>query len=546
MRIAIAQLDPTVGDVEGNLERLRRAAARIAPGEADLLVTPELFLAGYPPRDLLLHAWFVERLERAEEAVLALSRERPDLGFLVGTVQRADGPGAPGLYNAAVLVHAGSVLGRHRKRLLPTYDVFDESRYFRPGPPARAIPFRGSRVGVAICEDAWNDPSFAAEPRYPHNPIEELVRDGATLIVNPSASPFHRRKQLDRFERFSRLARAWALPSVFVGQVGANDELIFDGHSLAVDASGRPIASLTPFEEEVRVVDTAAPGVDERPHVLAEQESIRRALVLGVRDYVRKCGFDSAVLGLSGGVDSALTACIAVDALGPDRVRGVTMPMRWSSRGSVDDSLELSRRLGIRCDVVPIHDVFDAFQRALAAAFEGRPADVTEENLQARIRGTILMSYSNKLGALLLTTGNKSELAVGYCTLYGDMSGGLAVISDLLKTSVYRLAEWYNRAEERIPAPILRKAPSAELRPGQKDQDTLPPYEILDAILERYIERQQSAEEIVDAGYDAETVRWVIRAVDRNEYKRRQAPPGLRVTPKAFGTGRRMPIAARF
>ncbi len=546
MKVAIAQLNPVVGDVEGNFEKLENTVRKIAPGSADMIVFPELFLCGYPPRDLLTFPWFLDRLESISEKARSLSADRPDLGILVGTARRNSRRIGKGICNSAVLYDAGEAIFTQDKTLLPTYDVFDEQRYFDNATATDVFSYRGEKLGISICEDAWNDADFEKKLEYQTDPIERLAGMGATLMINISASPFHRRKEENLFERYAHLARKHSLPFLFTAQVGANDELIFDGRSMAMDMSGQLIEHLSAFEEEVRIIDMSSSGTTDRFPATPEMESIRQALVLGVRDYLGKSGFQSAVIGLSGGVDSSLTACIAVEAIGPDNVRGITMPSQYSSKGSVDDSLALAKNLGIRCDILPIEDIFNRYLTTLRESFTDTGHDATEENIQARIRGNLLMAYSNKFGSLVLNPGNKSELAVGYCTLYGDMTGGLGVISDLGKQTVYELARWYNREREIIPKVILTKAPSAELSTGQKDQDTLPPYDILDGILDLYLEQCKSPEEIVSAGFDADTVRWVLRAVDRSEYKRKQAAPGLRVTPNAFGSGRRMPIAAKW
>ncbi len=546
MKIAIAQLNPTVGDLDGNLKRLETAIAGISSGAADLLVTPELCLVGYPPRDLLALDWFIKRIEETNERVRQLSVSRPDLPLLVGTITRNTNEFGRGLYNSALLLENGQVVAQVNKQLLPTYDVFDEDRYFDEGNEGHIVEFHGHKLGISICEDAWNDPEFEKTHRYDINPIETLAREGAEIQFNLSASPWHWGKEHERYRRIAFHAQKWSTPFVFIGQTGANDDLVFDGISFAVDSEGKIIGSLAAFEEDVKIVDVAAKGTSTVINDVPEIEMLRRALVLGVRDYFRKCGFKTAVLGLSGGIDSALTACIAADALGPENVRGVTMPSRVSSAGSVQDSLDLAKNLGIVCDQVPIADIFEQFNTALTPSFAGKERDVTEENLQARIRGTLLMAYSNKFGSLLLTTGNKSELAVGYCTLYGDMNGGLAVISDLPKTTVYELSRWYNRETEVIPNIIIEKPPSAELAEGQVDQDSLPPYDVLDDILHRYLEAGEDSQQIIAAGHEPDTVAWVIRTVNLNEYKRQQAAPNLRVTSKAFGTGRRMPIAAKW
>ncbi|MBU1706633.1 NAD+ synthase, partial [bacterium] len=455
-------------------------------------------------------------------------------------------PTGKGLHNSALFISNGKILFEQHKQLLPTYDVFDERRYFDPGLDSGLVNFKGETIGMSVCEDAWNDPDFESHCEYDFNPIEQLVAQGATLLINISASPFHLEREAHRYARFSHHARKWRVPLVFVNQVGANDELIFDGNSMAFDSNGKLIAMLDPYRETVKSVDMSESGVYDKMPPRPDMEALHGALVLGIRDYMRKCGFQKVVIGLSGGIDSALTACLAVDAIGAENVHGVTMPSEFSSSGATDDSLQLARNLGIRCDVHSIHDIYEAYLHTLRDPFTNLPFGVAEENIQARIRGNLLMAYSNKFGSIVLTTGNKSELAVGYCTLYGDMSGGLAVISDLPKTTVNELSRWYNRQREVIPASILTKVPSAELRPNQTDQDSLPPYEILDPILDLYLEEQQSESQIIAAGYDREIVRWIIKTVNQNEYKRKQAAPGLRVTSKAFGIGRRMPIAAKW
>lgn len=547
MRVAIAQVNPVVGDVSGNLKIMREVLAEIEKDAADLVVFPELFICGYPPRDLLTLSWVVDRMMHALEDVLALSKERPDLGILVGMVQRNERPFGKGLVNAALLIENGEVLWQQNKQLLPTYDVFDEYRYFDSGnrEEYKCFEYKGERLGISICEDAWNDPEFEEIANYSFNPIEILANDGATLMININASPYHLNKDIGRYERNRFHARKWKVPYVSAAQVGGNDELVFDGRSMALDADGHLIELLAHFESDLKIVDMSAKGEHVSYPMLHEMEALRKALVLGTRDYMVKCGFKRAVLGLSGGIDSAVTACVAVEALGAENVRGVTMPSMYSSDGSVADSLMLALNLGIQCDQVPIKPIYESFTTALEQPFAKFEPDVTEENLQARIRGNLLMAYSNKFNALLLTTGNKSELAMGYCTLYGDMDGGLAVLSDVPKIAVYELARWYNRDGEMIPWNTIRKPPSAELRPDQTDQDSLPPYEVLDAILQRYLEKGESPAQIVAAGFDQMVVNRILRTVDANEYKRRQAAPGLRVTPKAFGIGRRMPVAAR-
>ncbi len=547
MKIAVAQINPTVGEIRGNIQRMSNVLTSLNNAPVDLVVFPELVVTGYPPRDLLTLSWFMDQVDAGVEELKTLSLKYPEVGILFGTPRRNGGNNGKGISNAALLIQRGQILYEQHKWLLPTYDVFDELRYFDPGNSQKysVVEFAGEKLGISICEDAWNDADFEHTLAYKDNPIQHLADQGANLHINLSASPYNVRKEVNRFDRNGFHAQKHGVPFLSVCQVGANDELIFDGRSNLADPNGHIVELLPPFEEAVHVIDSADINKPALTCDLPELESMRQALVLGVRDYMRKCGFERAVIGLSGGIDSALVACIAVDALGPEKVRGVTMPSKISSTGSVNDSLELAENLGIKCDTVPIADIYNTFDNTLAEPFAGLPKGVTEENLQARIRGTLLMAYSNKTGALLLTTGNKSELAVGYCTLYGDMDGGLAVISDLLKTNVYKLARWYNRESEIIPDAVLTKAPSAELAPDQKDQDSLPEYDILDGILEAYLEKGISPEQIIEGGYDREIVEWVIRMIEINEYKRWQAAPGLRISQKAFGAGRRMPIAAR-
>jgi NAD+ synthase (glutamine-hydrolysing) len=546
MRITICQLNPTPGDIDGNTGRMVQTLERASADKADLAVFPEMFVQGYPPRDLLERASFVKQGLAALERLCNESMSYPGLGILTGmAMPHQDGHGK-GLSNSAVLIRDGGVVFHQNKTLLPTYDVFDESRYFDAARGTDVYAFKDEVLGITICEDAWNDPALMPRRLYEQDPVEKLAAMGATVLINVSGSPFHATKERLRFELMRRHAQRHHLPFVFVNQVGGNDELLFDGNSMALDADGALRLHLGAFREAVETVDTHAFGpVVELPQT-APEASIYDALVMGTRDYMRKCGFKSALLGLSGGIDSALTACIAADALGPSHVLGVTMPSRYSSEGSADDSATLAKNLGIEFRTIPIEPVFAPFLSSLTPHFEGKQPDSTEENIQARIRGTILMALSNKTGALLLTTGNKSEMAVGYCTLYGDMNGGLAVISDLPKTMVYRVANYVNREREVIPRDTITKPPSAELRPDQKDQDTLPPYEILDGILALLVEESKGRDEVVAAGFDPAVVDWVARAVRINEYKRRQAATGLRVTPKAFGSGRRFPIAARY
>ncbi len=545
MRVALAQINPVVGDVVGNAERIVdriRAAAGLG---ASLVVFPELAVAGYPPRDLLLKPRFVEANVRA---VGRIAEACTETAALVGFVEpNADAVGRR-LRNAAAYCAGGRVRQVAHKSLLPTYDVFDEQRYFEPGPAVTLVEHEGVRLGLSICEDLWNDEQLVGRRIYHAEPIEQLAQAGARCVINLSASPYTEGKPLFRTRLFGEQARRHKLPIVFVNQVGGNDELVFDGGSAVFDAEGRVIARAKSFEEDLLIVDPDAAGAGRLEPVPEGIAGVHDALVLGTRDYVRKCGFEHVVVGLSGGIDSAVTAAIAAAALGPGAVTGVAMPSRYSSEHSQQDAAAVAANLGIAFKTIPIGPVHEAFEGHLRAWFEGRPADVTEENLQARIRGNLLMALSNKFGWLLLTTGNKSELAVGYCTMYGDMCGGLAVISDVPKTMVYALAEHVNAraGREIIPTSTLTKPPSAELRPDQTDQDSLPPYDVLDAILERYVTLEKSMDEIIAEGFDAETVRRVIRLIDVNEYKRKQAAPGLKVTSRAFGVGRRMPIAAKY
>jgi NAD+ synthase (glutamine-hydrolysing) len=546
MKVTIAQLNPIVGDINGNTSKIIKTMAQCRDAEPDLVVFPELFLVGYPPKDLLERPWFIEKAQQAVQELAQTSLRYPQTGILFGAPLPTGKDVGKRLYNSAVLIFQGRVLSVHHKSLLPTYDVFDERRHFDPAPEINTIAFKGERLGISICEDAWNDPELWPKGTlYALDPIETLARQGATLFINISASPFFMGKEEIRFRLIRNHALRHQRPFVFVNQLGGNDELIFDGRSLCLDAAGDPVAICPSFGEHVHTIDTTLSG---KPGLYVPQdkiESIHEALVLGVRDYMRKCGFSKAVVGLSGGIDSAVTCCLAKDAVGSENVLGISMPSPYSSKGSIEDSRKLAANIGIQFQVVSISTVYEAYLDTLKDPLAGQEPDATEENIQARIRGNILMAFSNKFGHLVLSTGNKSELAVGYCTLYGDMSGGLAVISDVPKTMVYDLAKYINRKSEVIPRAIIEKPPSAELKPNQVDQDTLPPYPILDKILHYYIEELRSVEEIVHLGFDRETVRWVARMVEKNEYKRKQAALGLKVTTKAFGIGRRIPIAAK-
>jgi len=545
VKIALLQINPLVGDLRGNARLIADALREADRQEADLAVTPELALVGYLPRDLLLSPAFVAQ---SWDAVAALARDVAGLPpVLVGLPEPNPSDEGRPLFNTAVLLREGRPDQRFRKALLPTYDVFDEDRYFEPFHGPQLLDFGGRRLGISVCEDIWNDRDFWKRRRYHHDPIEELARTGAEAIINLSASPFSVGKCILREEMLSNSARRHHVAVLYVNQFGGNDDLVFDGRSVAFNLEGRPIARGRSFDADVVICDLDHARPIAPPADVGVESEIWRALVLGTRDYVRKCGFSQTVVGLSGGIDSALTAAIAADAIGPRHVLGVLMPSPYSSCGSIDDSVELAANLGIETLTLPIEPAVHAMEKTLYHAFANCERDVTEENIQARIRGNLLMALSNKRGALLLTTGNKSELSVGYCTLYGDMSGGLAVIADVPKTMVYRVARWLNetRGRDVIPEPILTKAPSAELRPNQTDQDSLPPYDELDAILQRHIEQHQPADEIIAAGFDEATVQRVLRMVRLAEFKRKQAAPGLKVTDRAFGTGWRMPIAAK-
>jgi NAD+ synthase (glutamine-hydrolysing) len=540
LRLALLQINPTAGDLEGNSSLIIHGARAAQAQGADLMVTPELALMGYLPRDLLMNQGFIRRGCEKLSLIAAELKDAPPLLVGVATPNPSD-VGRP-LYNSAVLLRDGAVGEAFHKSLLPTYDVFDEDRYFEPFQGTQLLELNGVRLGISICEDVWNDRDFWKRRRYHQDPIEALAKAGAQAIVNLSASPFTVGKQVLREKMLGHMARKYGLPVAIVNQVGANDDLIFDGRSSVFDAEGRLFARAHGFTEDVLTVDLLkGTGTIAGDDYLPEAE-IWNALVLGVRDYARKTRFRKVLLGLSGGIDSALTAAIAADAMGPENVLGVMMPSRYSSQGSVDDSVELARNLGIQTMLLPISDIMQTYDGVLADAFAGMKADVTEENIQSRIRGNLLMALSNKFGSLLLTTGNKSEMSVGYCTLYGDMNGGLAVIADLPKMMVYRVSRWRNQRGAAIPESTLTKAPSAELRPDQTDQDSLPPYDLLDEILELHVEQCRSAEEIIAKGYDEQTVRRVLRLVRIAEFKRKQAAPVLKVTSRAFGTGWRMPI----
>jgi len=541
MKVAVAQINTTVNDIPGNEAKILAAYQRAYAAGADVVLLPELALTGYPPRDLVLNDSFIAG---NLEALDRLARQTAKTALVTGFIGRNERKPGRTATNAIALLQNGRIVATRTKTLLPSYDVFDEDRYFEPATENTPVDFNGLKIGLTICEDVWNDEDFWDERRYRRNPAAELVKAGAKLILNASASPWHLGKNRTRREMLAKLAAKSNCPVVYSNLVGGNDELIFDGTSLAFNGRGELLAEGKMFAEDFIVVDleSAAPP---KPAAPADEEMIYGALVLGTQDYLHKCGFKSAVLGLSGGIDSALTAVIAADALGRENVRGISLPSQFSSQGSLDDARILAQNLGIQYDVIPIQPMFAAAKEQLKSVFAGRAEDTTEENIQARLRGVILMAMSNKFGSLLLTTGNKSELAVGYCTLYGDMCGGLAVISDVPKTMVYRISNWLNREREIIPAASITKPPSAELRPNQTDQDSLPPYDVLDAILEAYVVENRAPKEIIATGFAEPTVQRIVRLINLSEYKRRQAAPGLKVTTRAFGVGRRVPVAQR-
>ena len=543
MKIALGQINPTVGDFENNASKVIDFARRARIGGAELVVFSELCVCGYPPRDLVEKRSFVEANCRS---ALEIAQSTRGVSVIVGLVTPAQAETGKSVMNSAVLLRDGRIEFIQSKMLLPTYDVFDEARNFAPGKKQEIIPLGGRKLALTVCEDAWNDKHFWNRRLYGIDPVEMLMTAGGNFVINISASPFHVGKREFRTRMLAAIAREYKAPLIMVNQVGGNDQLVFDGSSLALGPSGEIVAQAKSFEEDLVFLDTETLAGDLHPQVEGIEASAYAALVLGTRDYVRKCGFQRVIVGLSGGIDSALTANFAVDALGPDNVTGVSMPGPYSSRGSIEDARAIANNLGIHFEMLRVTEVFDDFRKALKPVFAGRPEDVTEENLQARIRGTLLMALSNKFGALVLSTGNKSELAVGYCTLYGDMVGGMAVISDVPKTMVYRLAHYVNSRRLVIPKSTLEKPPSAELRPNQTDQDVLPPYEVLDTILEDYIEDLKTPEQIAaERQYDLELVRRVACMVERNEYKRQQAAPGIKITEKAFGMGRRFPIAQK-
>jgi NAD+ synthase (glutamine-hydrolysing) len=546
VKIALAQINPTVGDFQGNTKKIIEFAQEASNAQADIVLYPELAVCGYPPADFLEKPSFVARAGEAIAEIAATATTGRPLTIICGYVTEAPMESGKHVVNSAALLRNGAVEFVQSKQLLPFYDVFDEQRYFAPGETQKLYSLRDQRLALTICEDAWNDKLFWPRRLYSVDPIEELMRIGGSLILNISASPYYRGKRELRHRMLAAIAKRHRAPVVMVNQVGGNDSLVFDGASFALGPDGSIIAQARSFAEDLVYFDSTALTGDRRPVDPSEDAAVYQALVLGTRDYVRKCGFSKVLVALSGGVDSALVAAIAVDALGKENVTTIGMPSQYSSTGSIDDARALADNLGIRYTTIAINDLFEQYTKALAPSFAGRQPDITEENIQSRIRGNLLMALSNKFNALVLTTGNKSEMSVGYCTLYGDMVGALAVIGDVVKTEVYQLCRYLNRDRTVIPLPILEKPPSAELRPGQKDTDSLPPYEVLDPILQAYVERYETPEQIAaEYHFDLATVCQVVKLVERSEYKRQQAAPVLKVTSKSFGMGRRFPIAVK-
>ncbi len=543
MKIAVCQINTTVGDFDGNIAKVAENLKKAKAEGCEVAVFPELTLTGYPPRDLLDRFTFYES---AQKAVEKTAQTAQGILAVVGTILENKGPG-PALFNSAVAVKDGKILHIYHKVLLPNYDVFDEARYFAPAlQPAAPFKYGGLKIGITLCEDIWNVEGSFSNHLYEKDPVLDIAKGKPDLILNLSASPFHAAKLPVRQALLKEVTRKTGAPVLYCNLVGGNDELVFDGCSMAMDGGGNLFQVGKAFEEDFFIYDTENPSAKLPSPPPSETSWIYQALMTGTRDYVRKCGFEKVLIGLSGGIDSALVACLATEALGPENIMGVTMPSPFSSKGSIEDSRSLAQALGIEFKEIPITPLYQASLQTLAPLFEGLKTDITEENIQARLRGLLLMALSNKFNRLVLSTGNKSELAVGYCTLYGDMCGGLAVISDVPKGMVYKLASFANRVKSVIPQEVFDKAPSAELRPNQKDQDSLPPYDLLDGALRLYIEENQPPSKLKKAGYDAELIQGIVRMINRNEYKRRQMAPGLKVTTKAFGMGRRVPIAQKF
>lgn len=543
MKIALAQINPIIGDFNYNFEKIQSASKQAAKAGSDLVVFSEMAISGYPPRDLLDKTDFVEAnlacLNRLVDSIQGI-------GVICGYVDKNPNPDGKPLLNSALLFENGKRLHHVHKRLLPSYDVFDEQRHFEPGVSCAAFPYKNRRIGLTVCEDIWNDKDFFKKRVYPIDPVQLMIQDGADLLINISASPYFMGKNRFRQDMIASIAKKYGTILVYVNQVGGNDSLLFDGSSCAFNGKGKQIALGSDFKEDLVMIDIKTGNGDIHTVNKTDTESVLKALVMGTADFVTKCRFSRVVVGLSGGIDSALTACIAVQAFGKENVIAAFMPSRYTSGENFEDTRQLADNLGIRLKTIPIDEIFEEFVRPISPDFDRENPGITEQNIQARIRGTMLMAISNKENAILLSTGNKSELAVGYCTLYGDMNGGLDVISDVPKTMVYQLADLINAENPIIPQRVLEKAPSAELKPNQKDQDDLPPYDVLDRILKSYIEDLKSTEELLEMGFDPKLVEEVIARIDRNEYKRHQAPPGLKVTSRAFGYGRRVPIAQRY
>lgn len=542
MKVFIGQINSTVGALTSNADLIRKTYEEGVNAGADVVLVPELAVTGYPPRDLLDRQTFVDAALAVRDELAAMTGETT---LIFGCITRSASWCGKPLHNSAIVARNGKIILEQHKNLLPTYDVFDELRYFEPAKEVQIVEIAGKRAGVSICEDFWFDDELGGKKLYCRNPVDELARQGAEVLLNISASPFNAGKRRARWEIFSKIAQRYRVPLVYVNQIGGNDELLFDGSSIVFDASGQTIFCARPFEEHNTLVQLQGAPC-EMIDALTKDEEIGHALILGLRDYIRKCGFKDVVIGLSGGIDSAVTAAIAVEALGKEHVTGIAMPSQFSSQHSIDDARELAQNLGIAFHIVPIADIYAPYETSLDALFHEHKFDTTNENVQARIRGNLLMAWSNRTGAMVLSTGNKSEMAVGYCTLYGDMAGGLALLGDVYKTMVYRVAHWLNRNRVVIPESTMTKPPSAELRPNQTDQDTLPPYDVLDEILKLYIEEWKEVDEIAAAGFDRDLVARVLKMVDSAEFKRRQAAPTVRVSEKAFGSGRDMPIAQRW